>query len=255
MVDLHVHILPGLDDGANNIDDALEMAEMAVESGVKRIVVTPHGNQMGRFENFYSDELVDSYQQFRQALDDERIPLEAFLGMEIFASEDMCQRMLEGSLIGLNGTDTYLIEFPFEADPFWIGEQLENVLDINKIPLIAHPERYFCVQEFPGLVYEWLSIGCLTQVNKGSVLGRFGRGAGVTSEILLNNDLVTCIASDGHSPYMRTPYMGEIRQLLEEHFSGQTAYRLLKENPERILANKKIPTHGNAPERKKWFFR
>lgn len=255
MVDLHVHILPGLDDGAASMEDALEMADMAVESGVRKLVVTPHSNQRGRFENYCSEELQDVYEEFLSELKREKIPLMVHPGMEIFATEDMAGRIKDGSLMGLNDSATYLIEFPFDADPYWIGNQLESVRELKKRPLIAHPERYYCVQEFPGLVYEWIKLGCLTQVNKGSVLGRFGRGAGITAEVLLENDLVTCIASDAHSPYMRTTYMGDVREVLEEHFGEAVAMRLLKENPERILENKVIPLHGKAPERRKLFFR
>lgn len=251
MIDLHVHILPRLDDGAANLDDALEMAEMAVESGVKELVATPHSNQMGRFENFNSTSLKTAYQLFQQALERERIPLKTYLGMEIFASEDLQEKIRDGRLFGLNGGDTFLVEFPFDADPFWIGEQLESVLDSRKRPLIAHPERYACVQDYPQIVYEWLSIGCLTQLNKGSALGRFGRAAANTAEILLNHDLITCIASDAHSPYMRTTYMGDIWSFMEEYFGEHVAYRLLKENPKRILENRQVPPHGRMPERRR----
>lgn len=255
MVDLHVHILPGLDDGAASMKDALEMADMAVESGVRRLVVTPHSNQRGRFENYCSEELQDVFEEFLNELKREKIQLMVHPGMEIFATEDMAEKIKDGSLMGLNDSSTYLIEFPFDADPYWIGNQLEAVREIKKRPLIAHPERYYCVQEFPGIVYEWIKLGCLTQVNKGSILGRFGRSAGITAELLLENDLVTCIASDAHSPYMRTTYMGDVKEVLEEHFGESVTMRLLKENPERILENKVIPLHGKAPERRKLFFR
>lgn len=255
MVDLHVHILPGLDDGAASMEEALEMADMAVESGVERLVVTPHSNQKDRFENYCSEELQDVYEEFLQELNREKISLKVHPGMEIFATENMCDKISDGRLMGLNDSFTYLIEFPFDADPYWIGSQLEAVREMKKRPLIAHPERYYCVQEFPGIVFEWIKAGCLTQINKGSVLGRFGRSAGITAEILLENDLATCIASDAHSPYMRTTYMGDIRDLLEEHFSDAVAHRLLKDNPERILDNRMIPVHGRAPERRKLFFR
>lgn len=255
MVDLHVHILPWLDDGAASMEDALEMADMAVESGVRRLVVTPHSNQRGRFENYCSEELQDVFEEFLSELKRENIQLKVHPGMEIFATEDMAEKIKDGSLMGLNDSATYLVEFPFDADPYWIGNQLEAVRELKKRPLIAHPERYYCVQEFPGIVYEWIKLGCLTQVNKGSILGRFGRSAGITAELLLENNLVTCIASDAHSPYMRTTYMGDVREVLEEHFGEATTMRLLKENPEKILGNKVIPMHGKAPERRKLFFR
>ena len=255
MIDLHVHILPGLDDGAASMEDALEMADMAVESGVEALVVTPHSNQPGRFENFCSEELQEVYEEFLSELEKEKIKLKVYPGMEIFATEDMAEKIRDGQLMGLNGSSTYLIEFPFDADPYWIGNQLEAVRELKKRPLIAHPERYFCVQEFPGMVYEWIKLGCLTQVNKGSILGRFGRSAGITAEVLLENDLVTCVASDAHSPYMRTTYMGDVREVLETHFGEDVLHRLLTENPARILENKIIPIHGKTPERRKLFFR
>lgn len=272
MIDLHVHILPRLDDGAANLDDALEMAELAVESGVKELVATPHSNQIGRFENFYSASLKTAFQMFQKALERECIPLKTYLGMEILASEDLQEKIISGRLIGLNhsnnsrGTvasrgilnphimETFLVEFPFDADPFWIGEQLEAILDIGKRPLIAHPERYACVQDFPQIVYEWLGIGCLTQLNKGSAFGRFGRQVARTSDILLLNDLISCIASDGHSPYKRTTYMGDIWDYIEECYGENIAYHLLEENPRKILEGRTISPHGRPPEGKKYFF-
>lgn len=253
MIDLHIHILPGLDDGARTVEEALEMAEMAVESGVETLVVTPHSNQTGRFENYSTSELTGAYESFRQALAEEQIPLRILPGMEIFASDHMGRLIDDGLLSGLNHTDYFLVEFPFDAEPWWIGDILEELLEQGRIPLIAHPERYYGVQRYPMLIWEWLQLGCLTQVNKGSVFGYFGRSAQRTAEILLSNDLVTCMASDAHSPVVRTPYMEDTREYLEEWFGERTAYRLLKGNPEIIISNGKVPAHGRKPEKRHWF--
>lgn len=254
MIDLHAHILPEMDDGAEDMSEALEMAELAFESGVNTLVATPHSNQMGRFENFCTEELKKAYKDFCRVLEKEKIPLEILPGMEIFASGEMKDRIVQKKLIGLNRTDYYLIEFPFDVDPYWIGDCLEDVLELNKRPLIAHPERYFCVQDYPELVYEWMQMGCLTQVNKGSVFGRFGRREAHLAQILLNNDLVTCVASDAHRPYARTTYMKDIQEYLEDRFGYEHAYRLLSRNPERIIHGKYIAVHGNCPEKRRRFF-
>lgn len=254
MIDLHAHILPGLDDGAQDIDDSLEMAEMAAESGVHILAATPHSNQRGRFENYNSPELNDIYQDFCRVLQQEKIPLKIVPGMEIMASEDMTDRIKNGRLTGLNRTRYHLIEFPFDAEPDWIGERLEDVWETGNIPLIAHPERYFCVQEYPVLVYEWLQMGCLTQINKGSLFGKFGRHARNLTEIMLENRLVTCVASDAHSPYMRTTYMRDAREYLEDRVGEEQAYRLLTGNPAKIIGGERIRVHGRPPVRKKWFF-
>lgn len=255
MIDLHAHILPGLDDGSEDMGDSLEMAELALEGGVDIVAATPHSNQPGRFENYYTEDFRREYETFCRRLKDEGIPLKILPGMEIFASEDLKERILGGSVIGLNLSDYYLVEFPFDADPYWIGNCLEDILETEKIPLIAHPERYFCAQDYPQLIYEWLQMGCLIQMNRGSVFGRFGRHAAHLANIMLENDLVTCMASDAHSPYERTTFMGDLRDYLTDQWGEETAYRLLEENPRRIIRNRSIAVHGRRPERKRRFFR
>lgn len=254
MIDLHTHILPGLDDGSQDMEDSLEMCALALEGGVDTIVATPHSNQLGRFENFYSEQLEQRFSLLKQAIAAEQLPVQLYLGMEIFASEDLEEKIHEGTLISLNHSRYYLIEFPFDASPWQIGEELEQVFAAGGIPLIAHPERYFCVQEQPALVYQWLQLGCLTQVNKGSPLGRFGRHAARTADFLLTNRLATCVASDAHSPYVRTTFMGDIQDYLYDRFGEAEMLRLTRENPYRILHDKPIPQHGSLPERRRGFF-
>ena len=254
MIDLHTHILPGLDDGSQDMEDSLEMCALALEGGVDTIVATPHSNQLGRFENFHSEQLEQRFSLLKQAIAAEQLPVQLYLGMEIFASDDLEEKIHEGALISLNHSRYYLIEFPFDASPWQIGEELEQVFAAGGIPLIAHPERYFCVQEQPALVYQWLQLGCLTQVNKGSPLERFGRHAARTADFLLTNRLATCVASDAHSPYVRTTFMGDIQDYLYDRFGEAEMLRLTRENPYRILHDKPVPQHGSLPERRRGFF-
>ena len=115
MIDIHAHILPDLDDGSEDMEESLEMAELAVESGVEIMTATPHSNQMGRFENFQSEQLQTAFERLRMVLKKEKIPLKILNGMEIFASEDIAQKIKNKQLSGINGTDYYLVEFPFDA--------------------------------------------------------------------------------------------------------------------------------------------
>ena len=254
MIDLHTHILPGLDDGAQTLEEALGMAELAVEGGVDMLVATPHSNQMGRFENFSSGALLRAYQQLERAIEREGIALNLYLGMEIFASGDMAEKIGRGMLFGLNRSRYYLVEFAFDETPEEVEGYLRQILSTGGVPLLAHPERYFCVQDYPGLVYEWLQMGCTAQVNKGSVFGRFGRRAARTAETLLHSRLATCVASDAHSTQLRTTYMDDIRVYLHEQFGEQEARRLLLENPDHILRDEPVPPHGRMPEQRRFFF-
>ena len=247
MIDLHIHILPGVDDGAQSYDDSIEMAELAMQSGVTTIVATPHANQKGRFENFYTPEFARRYEKLEEMLRSNGLALQVLEGQEIMASDDMSEKIQDGRLISLNYTQYYLLEFPFDANPSWIADRLTDVIVLGKTPLIAHVERYYCVQYDPSYVYDWIELGCVTQMNKGSVFGKFGRAVQDVCEILLNYELIHCIASDAHSPVQRTPWLREIHRFLTEKFDEEYAYRLLEGNPYRLLVGKGIPNYAVDP--------
>jgi protein-tyrosine phosphatase len=252
MIDLHLHIIPGVDDGASDYGDSIEMAELALECGVSTIVATPHANQAGRFENYYTPAFARRYERLGDMLRSRRLNLRVLEGQEIMASEDMAEKIEDGSLIGLNHTQYYLVEFPFDARPDWITDRLLDVIHLDKIPVIAHVERYFCVQHDPGYVYRWIQMGCVIQMNKGSVFGKFGRGAQKASVPLLNYELIHCIASDAHSPFRRTPWLGDIQSFLIEKYDEEYAHRMLQENPYRIITGQKIVSYAVNPRSGRW---
>ena len=227
MIDIHSHILPGVDDGSDNLQESLDMAKMAWESGVHTIVATPHCNMKGYFENYYSSDWIDNFSKLQSFLKENGSKIQLLPGMEIFATDDTADKIQRGDLIPINHSRYCLIEFPFDADPYWMGEVLDSVLFIDKVPVIAHPERYYCIQDEPIILYDWMKLGCLSQLNKGSFFGRFGRHGKKAAEILLRSGLVTCIASDGHSPYQRTTYMGDIREYLLDLYGENVARQSL----------------------------
>ena len=235
MIDIHTHILPGVDDGANSLEEAYEMALMAARSGVTALAATPHSNQLMGFPEEELKKQKAAFRQLQQLLNRENIPLQLFQGMEIWSSVDMTEKIKAGKLITLNHTPYVLIEFAFNEEPWWIEAIIEELKGIGLIPVIAHPERYFCVQDDPQLLYEWKKQGALAQMNKGSILGRFGREIERTAEILLKNRLFTCIASDAHHAYIRTTDMKELQYYLQRHFSLKEQERILELNPAAIL--------------------
>lgn len=250
MLDLHIHIFPGVDDGAQDYDDSIDMAVLALESGVSTIVATPHANQMGRFENFYTAEFARRFERLEEMLQSNRLELNILEGQEIMASEDMSEKIQDGRLISLNHTQYYLIEFPFDSNPNWIADRLMDVIVLGKTPLIAHVERYHCVQYDPSYVYDWIEMGCLTQMNKGSVFGKFGQGAQKVSIPLLNYELIHCVASDAHSSTQRTPWLKDIEHFLIENFDREYAFRMLAENPYKIVSGQTVRTYAVDPLRR-----
>ena len=195
------------------------------------------------------------FSRLQQALQEEGIPLTLHLGMEIFASEDLCEKIQAGALLSLNRSRYYLVEFAFDEAPEFIGDILDGMLSVGAIPVIAHPERYFCVQDSPELLYEFREMGAVLQMNKGSVFGRFGKEAERTAQYLLENRLAGCAASDAHRANYRTPDMRPIREFLSEWYGESYAELLLKVNPRRILENRPV-LYEPSPERRRkrrWF--
>ena len=242
MIDLHSHILPELDDGSNSLQESLAMARMAVESGVTVIAATPHcADDRAR-------DVYEAWKLLRQALKECRIPLKLFPGMEIFGTEHTLRLLQEGKLFTLNGSRYPLIEFSFHSDGERETRILRSLCKVGLRPIVAHPERYSYVQYDPELINRWHRMGCLMQVNRGSLLGRFGSRPQEMAVELMERNFAAVVASDAHSSTVRTPWMEDVRKLVSQEYSPAYARRLLLENPSRILKDTPIP-----PAEPEWF--
>lgn len=235
MVDIHSHILPGVDDGSRDLTDSVLMAELAVESGTDTIVATAHSHVPWNSPEEHIVDVLSAYRTFSSELIRRRITLAVLPGMEIWCGEDLKEGIQIGYFPALNHTDNYLIEFGFDASVSDCRSWIRTVLELGKRPVIAHPERYACVQDDIAEAARWVNEGCFLQINKGSPFGSYGRRAAQAAMDLLDKRLVYCIGSDAHSPYRRTPFMGEIRELLAQEYSSKTAMKLLDENPRDLL--------------------
>lgn len=234
MIDLHCHILPYLDDGARNMDETLSMLQIAVQSGIKSMVATPHCEQ-GRLE-----EVLSVYKRVCKVIKDRQIPLNLYLGMEIFATQDTAELLRQGQLLTLNGSRYPLVEFDFLTNGRDETDILEDLLHEGYRPLIAHPERYLFLQRNPDLMNLWWQMGCLFQINRGSLLGRFGMEAQQLSLAMIDRGFATVVASDGHSCNRRTPWLEHVRHMLHREFSPNAALHLLERNPAKILNNEDL---------------
>lgn len=237
MIDIHTHILPGVDDGSPDMFDSILLAEMAVESGVKTIIATPHSHA-GPDGREHLLRIREAYDALRKEIASRGLPLELLPGMEIFCEDDLEDRFREGTVLSLNGTDRYLIEFDFGEGPDRIRRYIEIVREQGGRAVIAHPERYVCLQRRLSLAEEWIGLGCQLQMNKDSVFGAFGRKVQRTAMKLLRGQMYTYAASDAHSPYGRTTQLDGLRDYLEEICSPEAAEILLTGSAERFLLHR-----------------
>lgn len=240
MIDIHTHILPGIDDGAEDIYDTLEMARMAADIGVTTMVATPHCNLPGIFGNYFGDAYIKVYQSAVRAIQKEKIPIRLCPGMEAFGTYDLPDLIVDGKIMPLNQSRYILLEFSFDEEPDFATDLLRRVKAVGAKPVVAHAERYEFIQDHPQIVYQWRKKGYVIQANKGSFLGRFGESAQITAYRLLQHNLVSVVASDAHSPFRRTPYLLDTYEELGAECSKQYRDVLFHRNPARICGNKPI---------------
>ena len=236
MVDLHIHILPGIDDGAKSLKEAVEMARMSAAGGVRAICATSHGD----FSFYEPEEYLRIYErrleEFRHALKVEQIPLEVHRGMELMVNESLLKAGGKGPLPGYGGGRCLLAEFFFDISGSRALQWTEELLAMGYRIVLAHPERYDFANRRPELLEEFARRGVILQVNKGSILGELGRRAARTADWLLGRGLAGAVASDAHDPALRTPDLEETARILDLYYGSNASRILLERNPGRILA-------------------
>lgn len=240
MIDIHSHVLPGLDDGSRDIYETIEMLTMAAEAGVTDMVATPHCNIQGTFENYYSQHYLQTFREVEKAIHKLGLQIRLYPGAEVFVTEDLPDLIAGGKILTLNGGHYMLLEFDFYDSLEFANDMLEKISKMGIRPVIAHPERYFFVQQKPRIAYEWYEKGYVLQCNKGSFTGRFGKHCLKMANELIDRKLVSVIASDAHSSYHRTPVMTDAYEELLDGIDASYLELLFEENPRRILKDEPV---------------
>ena len=236
MTDIHSHVIPNVDDGSESLEASLQMLRTAAECGTEVIAATPHFARKPGYPKCGVDELEKRFAALCDEAEREELPIKPVRGMEIMASEELPALLSEGEVWTLNGTEYFLVEFSFDEDPDFCSSILHRCIKRGFMPIIAHPERYRFVRREPQIAYEWCRSGYGLQINKGSLLGRFGEGAMLTAMRLISHGLAACVASDAHGAGRRTTDLREVRLLLSGEFGSDYAELLLEHNPNMILS-------------------
>ncbi len=240
MVDIHCHIIYGVDDGSPSLSASAQMAKMAADCGVTDIIATPHCNVPDSYGNHWNDDLDMRFNEVKETVKDYGIPVNIHRGQEVFCNSRTIGLIRSGYLITLNDTEYLLTEFAFNEQAVSAFEKTEMLVAEGFKPVIAHPERYGFIREDTEAAIILKNIGCRLQVNKGSITGRFGREIKDTAEILLENQLADAVASDAHSAFMRTPELREAYDIVKNKYSADYAELLFTENPSLILSGKDL---------------
>jgi protein-tyrosine phosphatase len=234
-IDLHFHILPGVDDGAKDMMMAVEMARLALEDGVETIVATPHPNDSGIGSPSVT---LEAIARLRLALQEHNLAdLKVLPGAECFFSPETVEHLKHGQLLTINQTRYVLVEFHHVIAPVNIENALFRLRSNGYVPVIAHPERYKYVQTNLEWLAKLVKQGCLVQLTAGAFYGRFGKNCQKSAEQILSNNLAHLVASDAHNTQIRAPGIELARSRIERLSSTLHFQQLSREIPAQILAN------------------
>jgi protein-tyrosine phosphatase len=251
MIDIHSHILPGVDDGAKTEADSLGMAKEAVRQGVTAIIATPH-HRNGKYDNA-RDEILTHTEILNKLFEKEDVPLTVLPGQETRLHGDMVEELKEGIMQPLNDTKYVFVEFPSQNVPRYAKQMLFDIQVAGYTPIIVHPERNHELLEHPGKLYEFVRDGALTQITAASLTGKFGKNIQKFTNQIIQANLTHFIASDAHNTKSRGFYLEEALDELSNQYGSDMLYLFL-ENSQLLIDNQNI--HRMEPERvkKKKFF-
>lgn len=231
LFDVHCHLIPYVDDGARNMEEAVRMLKMEYSQGVRYIIVTPHYRR-GMFET-PMEKVLSYFLKLRE--EGKKIGIQLFLGCEYHVEPDMLRKLREKERPCMASSRYVLAEYGYKTDPLFMLESLRELQGGGYLPIVAHVERYPRVCEDWDFLKELVQMGVFLQVNAGSVLGENGRAAKKFCRKLMKQDLLHYVGSDAHRVDVRRPRLGACADEVVRRMGREYAERIFVENPRKIV--------------------
>jgi protein-tyrosine phosphatase len=234
VIDLHCHMLPGIDDGAVDLDTALDMARIAVADGITLTACTPH-IYPGLYEN-EAEGIRRAVGAFRHQVTDAGIPLELTYGADIQLVPELVERLKCGAFPTLHGTRYFLFEPPHHTVPARFIESVFDAVASGYVPVITHPERLTWLDDAHyGWFVQAAQQGAWLQVTAGALTGRFSKRAKYWGERMLDDGIVHILATDAHAADRRPPLLAEGRKIAAKWLGEEEADRLVEQRPRAVI--------------------
>lgn len=237
MIDLHCHLLPGIDDGPKTMEQAVAMAKYAVEQGIQRCVLTPH-IQPGCYDNSI-ETIQPVFNDFKIELQNAEIALQIEMAAEVRVCAELPLLIAQNKIPFLGqwqGKKVILLEFPHDHIPMGTDKLVKWLIDRDILPLIAHPERNQAIMQQPKKLNVFVDMGCLLQITADSITGLFGIESQKIALYFIEKKMATLIATDAHNLHKRKPSMQDAKQFLLSRVEEAYVTQLTKANAELILA-------------------
>ena len=232
-IDIHCHVLPGVDDGSSNMDETVEMLKIAASQGISDMIVTPHYKQ-GRVgtPKEVIDRMITEVEKYAAL---SGISIKLHPGTEIFYNSSLEEKLESGWLATMNGTEHVLVEFSPSDNFQYIRNAIDDRMGLGYRPIVAHVERYQCTLAKVENVRDLKRMGCKIQVNASSIAGTLGFKVKLYAKKLLKEELIDFIGTDAHDPKTRKPEIEKCAEVIRKHCSPEYADAILFENAKNDL--------------------
>ncbi|MDP9739948.1 UNVERIFIED_ORG: protein-tyrosine phosphatase [Bacillus sp. B2I3] len=249
MIDIHCHILPGVDDGSADMKESLSMARKAVESGITQIFATPH-HLNEKYVNVKNN-IIDRAVRLNESLQQHNIPLNIHLGQEVRIHRDIFTSLEKDEILTLDDNGTYLLlELPSGRVPTYTQEVIYELLLKGITPIIVHPERNKELIENRKLLFELVHEGALTQITSSSIIGNFGKSIQSFSKKIIDHNLAHFVATDAHNIGSRGFTLQQAYETITKAYGIERTF-CFKENAEQLLKNQNLIIEKPVPFKKK----
>jgi protein-tyrosine phosphatase len=255
-VDIHCHMLPGLDDGASSWDEALAMAKMAVADGIATIIATPH--QLGNNAKNSGAAIRAAAVEFQRFLQQRQVPLQVLAGADVRIEPDLTRKIRSGEVLSLGDRRRHvLLELPHEVY-VPLDRLLDELASAKMIGVLSHPERNRGLLSQPGVLRHLVDRGCLLQVTAGSLTGTFGSQIQKFACSLVEEGLVHFVATDAHDTENRPPLLGAAFARVAELAGEKSAVELCCSNPKAVAGGGAVLSSGRQKTTRSgwtnWFY-
>ena len=235
MIDLHCHIVPGIDDGSESLEMSLKMAQMAAADGTTTLACTPH--IMPGVYNNYGRLIKAAVVVLQSALQAAQIPLKLVAGADVHVSPDVLAGLKEGRILTLNDSRYFLLEPPHDVVLPRLADHISGLHAAGYVAILTHPERLSWIEGHYSLIKRLVRNGTLMQVTAGSLLGKFGRRPRYWAERMLDEGICHLLASDGHNDEGRPPCLTKGRDAAARRVGREEAANLVYYRPLAIIHN------------------
>jgi protein-tyrosine phosphatase len=235
MIDIHTHVLPGLDDGATTLEQGFEMLKLAAANGTTDLVATPHSNAQFQFDEQRIEEAFRGLSALSMGV------INLYRGCDCHLSlHNLEDVLVQPTKYTINRSRYLLVELPDFLGPSLVWEQLKALINARLCPIITHPERNVSMQLDLTRLKQWVQGGCLIQVTGQAFFGRFGPVARRAVDSLMDADLVHFVASDSHDCADRPPDLSKAHEHVRSHWGQPRARSLFMDNPAAVLSDDPI---------------